>query len=237
MLKTRKLTLWKVSGVNDTLGHIFLGKSLSDTRISESVKPSDSYPETPRSSTPTTTSTSSSSSSTSASVPASISHTPPTSIGPSGHPTGLSSPLSPATFSSGISKVGGETGAWTTYSVSTSDEPWSPSRMMLFSDMLWNSTRRTWLTGYDMVDLKFHSWNSLAFLFFLWPICLPAMTSSSYFQGYVEERDSSFFIFNFHSLICLPFINFSYTANYSTSAIKMLQRDLQSISRLVTQFI
>ena len=68
--------------------------SLFRRRFCESVKPSDSYPETPTSSTPPTTSTSSSSSSTFASVPVSVSHTPPTSFGPSGPPTGLSSPLS-----------------------------------------------------------------------------------------------------------------------------------------------
>ena len=83
-----------------------LFSSLLRRRISESVNPSDSYPGSPTSSTPPTTSTSSSSSSASASVPASVSHTPLTSIGPSRPPTGLSLPLSPATFSSGTTTGG-----------------------------------------------------------------------------------------------------------------------------------
>ena len=38
----------------------------------------------------------------------------------------------------------------------------------------------------------------------------------------------------FHSLICLQFINFIYTANYSTWVIRMLPQELQSIARLAT---
>ena len=55
------------------------------------------------------------------------------------------------------------------------------------------------------------------------------MTSSLYLQGY-----NDFLIFKFHSLISSQVINFSYTANYSTSAIRMLPRELRSISRLAT---
>ena len=95
--------------------------SLLRRRISESVNPSDSYPETPTSSTPPTT-TSSSSSSTSASVPASVLHTPLTSVCPSGPPTGLSPPLSPATFSSGTAKGEGEAAVWTADLLSARDE-------------------------------------------------------------------------------------------------------------------
>ena len=108
--------------VSTTPSDTFFFASLFRRRISESVNPSDSYPETPTSSTPTTTSTPSSSSFTSASVPASVSHTPPTSVGPSGHPTGLSSPPSPATFSSGTAKGERETVAWTADLLSAWDE-------------------------------------------------------------------------------------------------------------------
>ena len=127
--------------------------SLLRRRISESVNPSDSYPESPTSSTPPTTSTSSSSSFASASVPASVSHTPPTSIGPSRPPTGLSSPLSPVTFSSGTTKWEGETAAWTADLLSTWDELISARKMTLSSDILRELFRRTWLISYYMVDL------------------------------------------------------------------------------------
>ena len=103
--------------VSTTPSDTFFLASLFPRWISESVKPSDSYPETPTSSTPPTKSTSSSSSSIFASVPASISHTPPTSIGPYGPLTGLSSPLCPATFSSGTTTGEGETAAQTWLSV------------------------------------------------------------------------------------------------------------------------
>ena len=86
---------------NSHCGRWAMSMTCSDTlfpgllrrRISDNVNPSDSYPDSPTSSTPPTTSTSSSSSSASASVPASVSHTPPTSKGLSRPPTGLSSPL------------------------------------------------------------------------------------------------------------------------------------------------
>ena len=143
-MKIWKLTLWKVSGVSDTIGHILLRQSLS-TKVSESVNLSYSYQETPTSSTPPTTSTSSSSSSTSVSVPASVSHTPPTSVGPSGPPTGLSSPLSQGTFSSGTSEAEGETAAWTADLFSAREEQISSSKMTLLPDILRISTRRTWL--------------------------------------------------------------------------------------------
>ena len=60
------------------------------------------------------------------------------------------------------------------------------------------------------------------------------MTSSWYFRGYNEKRNSNFVLFKFHFMICLPFINFTYTAKYSTSAIRILLRELQNISRLAT---
>ena len=58
------------------------------------------------------------------------------------------------------------------------------------------------------------------------------MKSSWYFQGYVEGRNSIFLTFKFPFLVCLPLINFIYTANNSTSLIIMLPREFQSISRL-----
>ena len=61
-----------------------------------------------------------------------------------------------------------------------------------------------------------------------------AMTSSWYFPRHVDEGNYNFLVFKFHSLICLPFINFTYTTNYSTSAFKKLPRELQSISHPVT---
>ena len=69
-----------MSGDNETLGHILLGKSRSakDFRGRETLR---LVPRDPKPSTPPTTSTSSSSSSTSASVLASVSHTPLSSIG------------------------------------------------------------------------------------------------------------------------------------------------------------
>ena len=123
-----------MSGVNT---HFFV--SLLRRKISENVKPADSYPDTPTLSTPPTTSTSSSS--TSAAVPASVSHTPPSSIGPSAPPTGLSSPPSPAIFFSRASKGEGETAARITDSVSAWDELMSSSRMTLFSDTFRNQIR------------------------------------------------------------------------------------------------
>ena len=127
--------------------------SLLRRRISESVNTSDSYPESPTSSTPPTTSTSSSSSSSSASVPASVSHKPPTSIGPSRPPAGLSSPLSPATLSSKTTTGEGEPTAWTADLLSTWDELISARKMTLSSDIFYELLRRTWLISYYMVDL------------------------------------------------------------------------------------
>ena len=104
--------------------------SLFRRKISESVNPSDSYPETPTSSTPPTTSTSLSS--TPATVPTSVLQTLLLSIGPSGLLFGLNSHLSPAIFSSGPSKGEGETAARTTDSVSAWDELMSLSWKKLF---------------------------------------------------------------------------------------------------------
>ena len=61
--------------------------------------------------------------------------------------------LSPAIFSSGTSKVEGETAVWTADLLSPWHELISSSRMTLFSDIHRNSIRRTWLTSYFMVDL------------------------------------------------------------------------------------
>ena len=91
MLKISKLTLLKLRGVIDTLGHRFFG-SLSLRRISDRENPPDSYPQIPTSETPATTSTSASSTSTS--VPASISHITPPSFGCSRTPAGCFSALS-----------------------------------------------------------------------------------------------------------------------------------------------
>ena len=133
---------------SDTPSDTSFFTSLFRRSISESVNPSDSYPETPTSSAQPTTSTSSSSSSTSASVLAPVSHTPPTSVGPSEHPTGLSSPLSlRAKFSSGTSKGEGETAAPTNDFLSAWDRQISSSKMTLYSDILRNSIRRTWLVA------------------------------------------------------------------------------------------
>ena len=99
--------------------------------ISESVSPSDSYPETPTSSMPPTTSTSSST--TSASLPASVLQTSPSSTGSSGPPYD-----SPANFSSGALKSEGKTATRTTDSVSAWDELMSSSRKTLFSSSFQN---------------------------------------------------------------------------------------------------
>ena len=117
-------------------------------RISESVKPSDSNPETPTLSKPPTTSTSLSS--TSASLPASVSHTPVSSNAPSGPSTGLYLPLSNNFLFRDIKR---KTAARTTDSVSAWDELMSSTRMTLFLEMLRIEIRRTWLTGYYMVEL------------------------------------------------------------------------------------
>ena len=74
-------------------------------------------------------------------------------IGPSGPPTGFSSPLSPSSFSSGTSTEEGETAARTTNLVSAWDKLLSSSKMTLSFDILRNSIRKTWLTGYYIVDL------------------------------------------------------------------------------------
>ena len=139
--------------VSTTASDTFFFASLFRRRISESVNASDSYKGTPTSSTPPTTLTSSYSSCTSAQVTASVSHTSPTSVGPSGPLTGLSSPLYPVTFSSGTSKEGGETSAWTADFLSSWDELTSARKMTLSSYILWKLIRRTWLISYYMVDL------------------------------------------------------------------------------------
>ena len=72
--------------------------------------------------------------------------------------------LFPLFFSWETSKREGETANRTTDSVSAWDELMSLSQMTLFSDILRNLFRRTWLTGYYMVDFYFLSWNS-SFLF------------------------------------------------------------------------
>ena len=54
------------------------------------------------------------------------------------------------------------------------------------------------------------------------------------FCGLHWEWNSKFLNFIFHSLFCLHFINFSYAANYSSSANTMPPREFQSNSRLAT---
>ena len=80
------------SEVSATTSDTIFFTSLFPRTISESVNPSESYPETPTWSRPLTRSTSSSCRS--ASVPAFLQHTSLPSAVPSGPPTGLSAPLS-----------------------------------------------------------------------------------------------------------------------------------------------
>ena len=160
-MKIWKLTLWKVSGVNDTLGHILL-ESLATKDLWER----ESFRLIPRKSNFVHATNN---------INVLIlvlrisfrtrlcSLTPPISTGPSGPPTGLSSPLSPATFSSGTTKGEGETAAWTADLLSAWDELTSARKLTLSSDILHKLIGRTWLISYYMVDLYFHSWSSFLF--------------------------------------------------------------------------
>ena len=54
------------------------------------------------------------------------------------------------------------------------------------------------------------------------------------FKDPLRRETQIFLIFKFHFLICLQIVNFYYTTKYSTSAIRVISRELQSISRLAT---
>ena len=150
--------------VSTTPSDTFFLVSLFWRRISESVKPSESYAETPNSSTPPTTSTSSSSSPTSVAMPASVSYAPPTAFGPSGYPTGLSSPVSlSSNYLFGDIKKEGETSARKTDLLSAWDKLFSSRKMTPSFEILRISIQRTWLISYYNVDLEFLSRNSLIF--------------------------------------------------------------------------
>ena len=76
---------------------------------------------------------------------------------------------------------------------------------------------------------------SLDNYFLVRTIFVQAMTSSWYFKGTLRKETQIFLLLNFHSLFCLSFNNFSYTANYLTLAFIMLSWEVQSISRLTTR--
>ena len=234
MLRIWKLTLWKVSGVNDTPGHIPLGRSLSTKEFWER-ETRRLIPRDPNLVNATNN----------LNVlifvlhirlPASLRLAHTTyfiwSLWPS-HRTLLAS-LS-GNFLFGDNKKGrGNSGSNNWLSVRL-------GRTNVFKQdeaLFWhNSEIRSKSAANRLLHagsiISFMNFNFLNFL--LWPICLPAMTLSWwYFQRYIEERNSKFLFFIFHSLVCLQIINFRYTANYSTSAIRMLSPELQSISHLAT---
>ena len=87
-----------------------------------------------------------------------------------------------------------------------------------------------------------HSGFKLSLMNFISIILIFTKTDSSLsddvsmiYQRYIEDKNLIFLIFNFYSSICSPFVNFSYTIIYSPSAIIMLQQELQIMSHLVTQ--
>ena len=150
-MKIWKLTLWKVSGVNDTLGHIPL-KSLAAKYLWER----ESLRLVPRNPNflPATNNIN---------ILILVLHISLSSRLSFAHtayfnwslwtPTWLSSPLSPATFSSGTTKEEGETAAWTADLLSAWDELTSARKMTLSSDILHKLIGRTWLISFYMVDL------------------------------------------------------------------------------------
>ena len=64
---------------------------------------------------------------------------------------------------------------------------------------------------------------------------LSAMTPAWYFKDTLRKKTQKCLVPIFHSLICLPFVNFSFTANKLTLALLMLPQELQSMSRLTTR--
>ena len=184
------------------------------------------YRETPPSSMPLKTLTSWFS--ITASVPFFPSQTSFSSTGP----TGLSSPLYRATLSSGAHKREQETSDRTTE---------CPLGMIFFERDFISSRHFSKMNSKNVANRLIHVEFMISFIKFM-NIYFFTMTNlsasngvSMMFQDYFEERNSIFFFPNFHSVICLSFVNFSYTADYLTLAFLMLPREVRSVCRLTTR--
>ena len=60
------------------------------------------------------------------------------------------------------------------------------------------------------------------------------ITHHHIFKDTLRNQTQNFLILKIQSLICLQTINSCYTAKYSTQTVKVIPRELQSISRLAT---
>ena len=234
MMTIWKLTLWKVSGVNDTLGHILLRQSLSAKYFWER----ESLRLVPRD--PNLVNATNN-----VNVLIFVLHICPIarlclahsayfswSIWTS-HKTLLASLSS--NFFFGDSKRGkgnSSMNSWLIVRLGRTNFPMENDALFGHtSEFNWKNVANQLIHGgFIFSFMKF----VIISIFTKTDLCASHDVIIKFSKEIFRKETQSFLIFKFYSLIYLQVINFSYSAKYSTSAITMLPRELRSNSRLVT---